>query len=475
VAEPSEVEVFDLSPRVPQLRLEPGGYRIVHRLGRRHDPLQLYSDLTHVSTTERGFWLASQTGVFFARRSRFRHPDGPEVLARELVRRVAAGPGGIDQLRRMAAIEHRARHPRPVRATWVVSVLCVVAFALQLGDPFVEHVAAFDPLLARAGEWWRPITANFVHGVGLVPLHLVFNLIGLLGFGFLVERALGPARLACLFAVTGLAAMAASAWVRPDPVIGASGMVAGLAGAALCLELVSGPRLPAWWRLPRRLFIALLLLQAVIDYNVERIAGEAHIGGFAAGFVLTLAMGRAAVDRVSAGLGIRGLGIAATAGLVAAVAAATPLWSRSADALEHHARRMLAEPSPSPLQDNLVAWIMATESDASPEQMQAAVDLAERAVAETGRLDPDLLDTLAEAHFAAGDPARALGVIDEAIRLAPAEPYFWEQRRRFTGERAPDDRPAPPSLPWFFRAPAPDAPPLPPPEPEPDPEDSAVI
>ena len=34
--------------------------------------------------------------------------------------------------------------------------------------------------------------------------------------------------------------------------------------------------------------------------------------------------------------------------------------------------------------------------------------------------------------------------IDEAIRLAPHERYFLEQRRRFTGERAADDRPDPP-------------------------------
>ncbi|MGH0036654.1 MAG: rhomboid family intramembrane serine protease [Myxococcota bacterium] len=398
-------------------------------------------------------------------------------MARELVRRIAGSPDGLGQLQRMAEIDHLARNPRKVRATWIVSVLCAAVFALQLGDPFLEHVAAFDPLLVVAGEWWRPVTANFVHGTGIWPLHIGFNLIGLLGFGFLVERALGPARLACLFAASGVAAMAASAAVRLDPVIGASGMVAGLAGAALCLELVRGASLPAWWRVPRRLFVTLLLIQAFIDYNVPMIAGEAHIGGFAAGFAVTLLLGGAAVSRHRELASVRGVGAAAAALLLASFAAAGPLWSRVPAAMERHAQRMLEIPEPSPAQDNLVAWIMATESDASPEELSVAVALAERAVDGTDRLNPDLLDTLAEAHFAAGDSERALVVIDEAIRLAPGDPYFREQRRRFTGERAPDDRPDPPTLPWFFRSPDREGPPGPLPElpPESAPEDSAVI
>jgi hypothetical protein len=163
--------------------------------------------------------------------------------------------------------------------------------------------------------------------------------------------------------------------------------------------------------------------------------------------------------------------------LVGAFASAGPLWSRAPDALERHARRMLALPEASPIQDNLVAWIMATESGATSDELAAAIALAERAVAGTGGLNPDLLDTLAEAHFAAGHRAQALSVIDEAIRLSPAEPYFWEQRRRFSGERAPEDRPAPPTVPWYFREPGPEDAPGPVPEPPPDalPEDSVVI
>ncbi len=60
---------------------------------------------------------------------------------------------------------------------------------------------------------------------------------------------------------------------------------------------------------------------------------------------------------------------------------------------------------------------------------------------------PGVLDTLAEALFQSGNRLGAILTIDEAIRLVPDDPYFSEQRRRFTGERAADDRPPPPGSP----------------------------
>ena len=54
------------------------------------------------------------------------------------------------------------------------------------------------------------------------------------------------------------------------------------------------------------------------------------------------------------------------------------------------------------------------------------------------------VDTLAEALFALGDTRGALDVIEVAIDLSGGQRYFIEQRRRFNGERDPEDRPTPP-------------------------------
>ncbi|MDH3687148.1 MAG: hypothetical protein OEP95_13040, partial [Myxococcales bacterium] len=76
--------------------------------------------------------------------------------------------------------------------------------------------------------------------------------------------------------------------------------------------------------------------------------------------------------------------------------------------------------------------------------------------------EPQFLDTLAEIQFRGGRSAEALELIDAAIVLAPRERYYREQRRRFLGERAPDDRPEDPG--W---SPAPSPEPVLPPGPPP--------
>ena len=140
-------------------------------------------------------------------------------------------------------------------------------------------------------------------------------------------------------------------------------------------------------------------------------------------------------------------------GVSLSLLAPLPLLLRDGEALARHAQALLQTRDLPPFRYNDLAWRMATESQLSPDQAELAVVLAEYAVSETQRQNPDVLDTLAETLFVAGDKRSALAVIDEAIVLADGEAYFVEQRRRFTGERAADDRPEPPFAPWFLRQP----------------------
>ena len=69
--------------------------------------------------------------------------------------------------------------------------------------------------------------------------------------------------------------------------------------------------------------------------------------------------------------------------------------------------------------------------------------MAQRAVLETNRASPQILDTLAEILFQLGHPELAAETIREAIARAPRDSYYREQLRRFIGERGdrPDDSP----------------------------------
>ncbi len=135
------------------------------------------------------------------------------------------------------------------------------------------------------------------------------------------------------------------------------------------------------------------------------------------------------------------------------------------------AERLLAHPEAPAVMLNNAAWMILTGTGATPPQLEIALRSAQRAVAQSDRADPNFLDTLAEAQFRAGFDDEALQTIDEAIALAPGEAYFVEQRRRFTGERAFEDRPEPPGAPVWPGEPEIDEPPDWPREPFPDDEE----
>jgi hypothetical protein len=177
---------------------------------------------------------------------------------------------------------------------------------------------------------------------------------------------------------------------------------------------------------------------------VPGIAHAAHLGGFLAG---AAAMALAGI-RVKGPVPLwqRAVVAASVAWLVLSLGAVGRDVLAGPEILERRAGRLLAldEDDVSAMMLNDHAWIIAISDSPDPALLDLALGLAERAVDRTGRNDPNILDTLAEVHFQRGDAALALHVIDEAIALEPQEPYFREQRRRYNGERDPDDLPPPP-------------------------------
>ncbi len=441
---------WELRPAGAFAAFEQDGLRICLR-PRGRGEIVPYADITHLDVSRSGLWLASTQTTMLIMRTQFRAGRGPEAFANALRWRLAEQPDGARQLAAMLEVAERARNPRPRRSTPIIAAICVAIFGLEFRDPMTIEVGAFIPALVQAGELWRIVTANFLHALSLVPMHLLINVLCLLAFGLLVERPLGAVRTFLVMAAGGLGAMLGSAIAGYEEVIGASGLVAGLAGSVLSLELYHGAHLPAWWRLPRRLFIAVLVLQLGLDLVLPFVAAGAHLGGFAAGFLVTKPLGASALGRKPVGFGLQWAAAGVAIVLLLSFASAGRLLVRDSGALASHGLRLLTLPDVRPLLLNDLAWRMVTESELEPDAVRVAIELAERAVEKTEREDPDVLDTLAETLFVSGDGTGAVDVIDEAILLTGGEEYFREQRRRFTGERERDDRPAPPSLPWSLR------------------------
>jgi rhomboid protease GluP len=407
-----------------------------------------WSEITHLAPGRRHLRIGTTRGVRLLPCAEFVEPADTHALAREIVARIAASPGGRLQLDRMAVIEQRWRHPAPVRATAALAVLCILVFGVQLATGhLLDEVAAFGATLARV-EPWRYVTGNLLHASWPI-LHLPLNLLAIFAFGALVERALGAAATAFVMIVSGLAAMAGAALAGLEGVVGASGIAMGLVGAMLWLEYRHADALPAAWRVPRRVFVGLLVAENLLFLFVPWVATSGHLGGLAGGALAAALVSAPLLREREAPRWLVAANVLLGVAVVASVsAAAFELARGETEILPRRGERLLAlDHAPAELLND-TAWMIAISPEPTPPALDVALRLAERAVGESGRSNANILDTLAEVLFRLGRPEEAVEAIDEAIGLEPGEAYFREQRRRFTGERDFDDRPEPPGFPF---------------------------
>ncbi len=137
------------------------------------------------------------------------------------------------------------------------------------------------------GEWWRLITAAFLHG-GL--LHLAFNMYALYLFGPFVEQTLGRWRYIATYITL---AFGSSVWVylltdHRVPTVGASGAVFGLFGLALIFLIRTRQNITG--------MLVLLGINGFISLGAG-ISWQGHLGGFVTGVLLGLVFAYAPRDR----------------------------------------------------------------------------------------------------------------------------------------------------------------------------------
>lgn len=192
-----------------------------------------------------------------------------------------------------------------IRAPWpalLLAGLLPAIYALQRvsGDPFaVADRLGFHPSLLKEGVWTGLLTAMFVHAGWM---HALLNAVWALAFGAPVARrfgagALSAAAFALFFVVCGVAGSLGFAAFHLDDastLVGASGGVAGLMGAASRMIPPHDGRLAPLTSRPvltmAGAWIAVNLLFAVIGLSLggggAPVAWQAHLFGYAAGLFL---------------------------------------------------------------------------------------------------------------------------------------------------------------------------------------------
>lgn len=139
-------------------------------------------------------------------------------------------------------------------------------------------------VLVGQGDWWRLVTAMFLHaGV----LHIAFNMLALWWLGSVVEQALGPLRFLLVYFSSGLAGSAGALVISGlyTPTVGASGAIFGIMGALLVLEYLQTGSFAGQ-------AMSMIVINLALSFAIPNISIGGHIGGLIGGVVGTFALTR---------------------------------------------------------------------------------------------------------------------------------------------------------------------------------------
>jgi membrane associated rhomboid family serine protease len=171
-------------------------------------------------------------------------------------------------------------------------------------DRYSFDWAQFSSQIAQGqltiGTFTPLLTHMFVHGGWL---HVIGNMVYLWVFGDNVEDRLGSGKYLVFYILCGIAAAIGQGIVQPEPMVGASGAIAGVLGAYVVMfptarvsTLVFLGIFITILQLPALIVIGFFIVLQVIDAVAElrltahqaaaNIAYFAHLFGFAAGILL---------------------------------------------------------------------------------------------------------------------------------------------------------------------------------------------
>jgi len=168
--------------------------------------------------------------------------EEPILITPEMLAPRRRGPPKLSDGR--VDFERGMRRLPPLIIALILANVAVFVWEVA-GGAFLDPEVAIEtghtnPLMAGAlirervlaGEWWRMITATFLHGS---PEHLIGNMIALYIVGMACEHAFGAAKTAAIYFGSGLAGTAFSLATGPGPSVGASGAIFGVLMAVVVM------------------------------------------------------------------------------------------------------------------------------------------------------------------------------------------------------------------------------------------------
>lgn len=147
----------------------------------------------------------------------------------------------------------------------------------------VDMGALFGPYTVVKGEWWRLLTAMFLHG-GMT--HLLMNMFSLYLVGRGAEMYFDTKSYLSIYFFSGIIGGLVSLYMHPVSVgVGASGAIFGVFGALAGFFLAHRDRIASHSKAFMKDFGIIIAINLVIGLSIPSIDVSAHIGGLVVGFI----------------------------------------------------------------------------------------------------------------------------------------------------------------------------------------------
>jgi len=169
------------------------------------------------------------------------------------------------------------------QARFTTILILLINFGLYLAEMLNPHSGlqqwgASVPAPMMQGQWWRLITAGFLHG-GV--LHILMNSWVLFDLGAEVEQIYGTSRLIIFYIVSTVTGFWASSHIGFHFSVGSSAGIFGLIGAMLAFGVTDKSSLGS---AVKSLYMRWVIYGLVLSF-IPGVDFWAHIGGLAGGFV----------------------------------------------------------------------------------------------------------------------------------------------------------------------------------------------
>jgi rhomboid protease GluP len=162
--------------------------------------------------------------------------------------------------------------------TVMILLINTALFIAEYFDPVVNQAGQSVPAFLMQGQWWRLITAGFLHG-GI--LHILMNSWVLFDLGAEVETLYGTSRLIVFYFVSTVTGFFASSHLGAHFSVGSSAGIFGLIGAMLAFGFTDRSSLGMQVKALYTRWVVYGLVLSVIP----GVDFWAHVGGFSGEFI----------------------------------------------------------------------------------------------------------------------------------------------------------------------------------------------